>query len=46
MESNYRFDPNNYEFNKNSKNGIYIIHGFSSTTYEVKLPTAGEIINQ
>ena len=36
MESNYRFDPNNYEFNKNSKNGIYIIHGFSSTTYEVK----------
>ena len=32
----YRFDPNNYEFNKSSKLGVYIIHGFSSTTYEVK----------
>ena len=36
MESNYKFDPNNYEFNKKSKKGIYIIHGFTSTTYEVK----------
>tara|TARA_Y100001960_G_C14771693_1_gene880506 strand:- start:2225 stop:2998 length:774 start_codon:yes stop_codon:yes gene_type:complete len=30
------FDTNNYLFNPNSKLGIYIIHGFSSTTYEVK----------
>ena len=31
-----RFDVNNYEFNSSSKKGVYIIHGFSSTTYEVK----------
>lgn len=31
-----RFDTNNYEFNKLSPIGIYIIHGFSNTTYEVK----------
>ena len=31
-----RFDENNYLFNPNSKCGIYLIHGFSSTTYEVK----------
>ena len=31
-----RFDTNNYEFNKSSDIGIYIIHGFSNTTYEVK----------
>tara|TARA_B100001142_G_scaffold70355_1_gene70660 strand:+ start:1241 stop:2014 length:774 start_codon:yes stop_codon:yes gene_type:complete len=30
------FDTNNYLFNPDSKLGIYIIHGFSSTTYEVK----------
>ena len=30
------FNTNNYLFNPNSKLGIYIIHGFSSTTYEVK----------
>ena len=30
-----RFDSANYEFNKSSKIGIYMIHGFSSTTYEV-----------
>ena len=36
MKSNIRFDPNNYEFNKSSKIGVYILHGFSSTTYEVK----------
>ena len=34
--SNYRFDTNNYEFNPSSKTGVYIIHGFSSTTYEVR----------
>ena len=27
-------DRNNYSFNKNSKNGIYIIHGFTNSTYE------------
>ena len=32
----FRFDKNNYEFNASSKLGVYIIHGFSSTTYEVK----------
>ena len=31
------FDTNNYEFNTNSNTGIYLIHGFSSTTYELKL---------
>ena len=30
------FDPNNYEFNSDSKIGIYLIHGFSSTTSELK----------
>ena len=30
-----RFDANNYLFNKDSKYGIYIIHGFSSTTFEI-----------
>ena len=31
-----RFDTNNYEFNKNSSVGVYLIHGFSNTTYEIK----------
>jgi len=31
-----KFDNNNYSFNLDSKLGIYLIHGFSSTTYEVK----------
>ena len=31
-----RFDKNNYEFNTKSKLGIYLIHGFTNTTYEVK----------
>ena len=30
------FDTNNYLFNSDEKYGIYLIHGFSSTTYEVK----------
>ena len=30
------FDASNYSFNPDSKLGIYLIHGFSSTTYEVK----------
>ena len=33
---NFKFDTKNYEFNKGSKNSVYILHGFSSTTYEVK----------
>tara|TARA_B100000575_G_C23040022_1_gene598599 strand:+ start:152 stop:931 length:780 start_codon:yes stop_codon:yes gene_type:complete len=31
-----KFDPDNYLFNPNSKLGIFLIHGFSSSTYEVK----------
>ena len=27
---------NNYELNKESSDGVYIIHGFTNTTYEVK----------
>ena len=30
------FDSNNYSYNSTSKLGIYLIHGFSSTTYEIK----------
>ena len=30
------FDIENHEFNPESNFGVYIIHGFSSTTYEVK----------
>ena len=36
MNNITRFDTENYEFNPNSKTGIYIIHGFTNTTYEVK----------
>tara|TARA_B100000029_G_C17460611_1_gene918374 strand:- start:335 stop:1081 length:747 start_codon:yes stop_codon:yes gene_type:complete len=32
----FRFDPNNYSFNSSSEIGVYILHGFSSTTFEVK----------
>jgi carboxylesterase len=28
------FDSNNYEFNKGCKRGVYLIHGFTSSTYE------------
>tara|TARA_B110000495_G_C23006433_1_gene594603 strand:+ start:182 stop:949 length:768 start_codon:yes stop_codon:yes gene_type:complete len=28
------FDINNYEFNKGCKRGVYLIHGFTSSTYE------------
>ena len=31
-----RFDTNNYEYNKSSPIGVYIIHGFSNTTYANK----------
>jgi len=37
MDKNSRFDTNNYEFNTESKNGIYLIHGFTNSTYEVKM---------
>ena len=30
------FDANNYEFNPESPDAVYIIHGFTSTTYEVR----------
>jgi len=30
------FDSNNYQFNSESQDGVYIIHGFTNTTYEVK----------
>ena len=30
------FDSNNYEFNPMSPDAVYIIHGFTSTTYEVR----------
>ena len=29
------FDSNNYEFNKGCKRGVYLIHGFTSSTYEL-----------
>ena len=35
-EHTSRFDTNNYNFNKDAKLGVYLIHGFSSTTYEVR----------
>ncbi len=28
------FDPNNYEFNNGCNRGVYLIHGFTSSTYE------------
>jgi len=31
-----RFDTNNYEFNTGGSIGVYLIHGFSNTTYEIK----------
>tara|TARA_Y100001968_G_scaffold296196_1_gene304223 strand:+ start:4231 stop:4983 length:753 start_codon:yes stop_codon:yes gene_type:complete len=36
MEHTEQFDTNNYEYNVNSNKGVYIIHGFTSTTYETK----------
>ena len=30
------FDPKNYSFNEKSRDGVYIIHGFTNTTYEIK----------
>ena len=36
MNASRKFDENNYEFNQESRDGVYIIHGFTNTTYEVK----------
>ncbi|MBC8256005.1 MAG: alpha/beta fold hydrolase [Candidatus Marinimicrobia bacterium] len=30
------FDTKNYEFNTECKNGVYIIHGFTNSTYETR----------
>ena len=29
------FDTNNYEYNRGCKRGVYLIHGFTSSTYEL-----------
>ncbi len=31
-----RFDPNDYDLNPESPYGVYIMHGFTSSTYEVR----------
>ncbi len=36
MKQLKQLDSNNYELNPNSRIGIYLIHGFSSTTFELK----------
>ncbi len=36
MDTSNKFDVKNYQFNKESRDGVYIIHGFTNTTYEVK----------
>ena len=36
MNTSNKFDVNNYQFNRGSRNGVYIIHGFTNSTYEVK----------
>ena len=36
MNTYNKIDSNNYQFNKESRDGVYIIHGFTNTTYEVK----------
>ena len=36
MSTSDKFDVNNYQLNKESRDGVYIIHGFTNTTYEVK----------
>ena len=30
------FDTKNYQFNTESKDGVYIIHGFTNPTYETR----------
>ena len=36
MSSSKLFDSNNYNYNPKSKNGVYIIHGFTNSTYEIR----------
>ena len=36
MNTTKYFDSNDYQFNTESRDGVYIIHGFTNTTYEVK----------
>ncbi|MFQ6609935.1 MAG: alpha/beta hydrolase, partial [Fidelibacterota bacterium] len=31
-----QFDPDNYHLNPESRHGVYLLHGFTSTTYEVR----------
>ena len=35
MSNTEFFDSKNYELNKGSDKGVYLIHGFTSTTYEL-----------
>ena len=37
MDRTERFDENNYEFNSESENGIYLINGFTSLLPQHKL---------
>ena len=36
MSSTQLIDSNNYKYNPESKNGVYIIHGFTNSTYETR----------
>ena len=36
MEKMEFFDTKNYQFNIESKDGVYIIHGFTNSTYETR----------
>jgi len=36
MNTSVIIDENNYQFNKKSRNGVYIIHGFTGSTHEVR----------
>ena len=36
MSSPQLIDSNNYVYNQESKNGVYIIHGFTNSTYETR----------
>ena len=40
-----RFDTRSYDYNSDNKIGIYLIHGFSSTTYEMNI-LANHLKNQ
>lgn len=36
MSSSQLIDSNNYNYNSNSNKGVYIIHGFTNSTYETR----------